>query len=230
MIRLAHCEKAGTRSDIETFVRKAAAVGAQGTSLQINDDFLRTLSSSDGEAIAKLDSIRSISLNWKNSPADFQLDREAATRFRIQVAHWLHQAASLGARTLALDIESCSSDPACDQWSILVDHLLSLRFEAQRYAVRLALRLSRGSTPFSVSDAFAAMDRINSPWVGLAASWQDLGDGMTFEHSMARLSHRIALIRFDERATAKYLEPMRDALRRTRQNVPVLCPLDFFPE
>ncbi len=229
MIRLAHCENATTLRDIETYSRRAAAAGLQGISLYVNDGFFRELNEAECEAIAKLDSVRNVSIEWANSLPDYQADRESVTQFRKQIAKWLQQTASLGARTLELSIQSDSSDSSCGLWPILVDHLLALRFDAQQCAVRLAFRLSHSATSLSASDAFAALDRVNSPWVGLALHWQDVNCAASIDHAIARHCHRVALIRFDAGASAHDLEPVSDAVRRTRLTIPVVYPLEFFP-
>lgn len=228
MIRLAHCENATTLSDIESFARRAAAADAHGTSLQVKDSFLGNLTEAETEAIVRLDTVRSVSIDWVNPLPDYQSDRDLATQFRKQVGKWLRQTASLGARTFELSIQSDSSNSPCDLLPILVDHLLALRFDAQRCAVSLAFRLSHGATPLSVSDAFAALDRVNSPWVGLAVHLQEANNAASIEHAIARLCHRVALIRLEASAAVQIQESVCDALRRSRLTIPVVCPLELF--
>lgn len=229
MIRLAHCENATTPGDIETFSRRAAAAGLQGISLHVNDGFFRELNEADAAAISRLEAVRSVSIEWVDPLPDYQAERESATQFRKQVAKWLQQTASLGARTLELFTQSDSSNSSCDLLPILVDHLLALRFDAQRCAVSLAFRLSHGATPLSDSDAFAALDRVNSPWVGLAVHLQEANNAASIKHAIARLCHRVALIRLEASVTKRIQESVCDALRRLRVNIPIVCPLESFP-
>lgn len=224
MTRLAHCENVTSRREIVTFAQKAAAVGAGGICLRVDDALFHSFSDTDVSEIAKLNAVRCVSIEWTPPLPDFQVDREASVRFRAVIAGWLQWSASLGAKILEIRIAPTS----CDPLPILVDHLLSMRFDAQHHAVRMAICVSGSHGSPSVSEFFGAMDRVNSPWVGLSLHIKGANGSDSLENSIERLTHRIALIRLDASATGRDLESVSKALQQCRQSCPVVGPLDSF--
>jgi hexulose-6-phosphate isomerase len=132
---------------------------------------------------------------------------------RDRLAAALERAAWLGAGVVAFSPAAVggagSAEPAVryeDAYSLTLEALLELRFEAERQAVRLAPLACRNRFLLSPLETRDLIDRINSPWVGAGLDVGDLLPLGSPADWIVSLGHRLAHVRIGASAHGQNAE------------------------
>ncbi len=141
----------------------------------------------------------------------------------------LNTATLVGADTLIVTLTDPPADPqphpafAVEKtFRQVLEAMLSLRFDAQRRAVHLALRSGSDRILTSPQESRGFLDRINSPWVGACLDLSRQDTSRDAARWIETLGHRLRSVRFQP---SNETDPhsVLAALRRAGYAGPVTC-------
>jgi sugar phosphate isomerase/epimerase len=217
---LFECNHWTTPDDVEAFARRAATLGATGLCLPVGD----SIQSKPDEPAARAMAIRAekagVPIRCLHVVEPFPLtlihaDRRDTSQLRGAVCDCIHRANWLGATTLIISFIAPATATGAERHSTLIDHLLYLRFEAQRHGVRLAVEAHRDGMLTSLMETYSALDRANSPWIGASIEIDRLEKPAEW---IETLTHRLAVIRVDHPSAMNPTTELRTTLDRTHFN------------
>lgn len=148
-------------------------------------------------------------------------DRRDTSQLRGAVCECIHRAHWLGATTLAISFIAPATATDAERHSALIDHLLYLRFEAQRHGVHLAVEAHRDCILTSLLETHIALDRVNSPWIGASIEPSRLTTPIEW---IETLTHRLAVIRISAPSDVDPTTDLRNTLERIHFHGAVIAP------
>ncbi len=156
-------------------------------------------------------------------------DRQISNTAAGSIRAGLRAAALVGTDTLILTLGGMADRDrpraafACEiAFQRTLEAMLHLRFDAQRCAIHLALRLQSPGLPSTPQEARDFLDRINSPWIGCCLDLgrpETPGDAADWIETLGHRLRSVRLLQCHETAPRTVL----DALRRAGYSGPITC-------